>query len=162
MDLLTQLDSDIDLLLKIMSSSVAFISRKAKHAPLPSSTIPLTILGKTEAIEPDAMDEAIGELVTDLVEKAAGIREIIEHLPTKESLSGDAELEQELGRLEGEMRGVNEEYRAAVEECKVLQGEVGELVRLISERQAEGRAWLVNELDGGKAISKQAVEGRIG
>ncbi len=103
MDLLTQLDNDIDLLLKIMSSSVAFISRKAKHQPLPSSSIPLTILGKTESIEPSDMDEAISELVSDLVEKASSIREIIEHLPTPESLGGDRELEQELAGLEGQV-----------------------------------------------------------
>ncbi len=45
-----------------MSSSIAYISRKAKHTPLPSSSIPLTILGKTESIEPTDMDEAIPSL----------------------------------------------------------------------------------------------------
>lgn len=151
MDLLTQLDSDIDLLLKIMSSSVAFISRKAKHAILPTSTVPLTILGKTEAIEPEEMDQAIAELVEDLIEKADSIRAIIRHLPTEESLGGDAELEAELERMEAEMKVVNDEYRSAVQEAERLRVEVGELVRLISERQIEGRAWLVNELDGGNS-----------
>ena len=89
MDLLTQLDSSLDLLLSIMSSSIAYISRKAKHSPLPASTIPLTILGKTEAIEADEMDAAIAELVEDLVAKADQIRAIIEHLPTEQSLGGD-------------------------------------------------------------------------
>lgn len=148
MDLLTQLDSDIDLLLKIMSSSVAFISRKAKHSILPASTVPLTILGKTEAIEPDEMDHAIAELVEDLVEKADSIRAIIKHLPTEESLGGDAELEAELKRMETEMKVFNDDYRSAVQEAERLRVEVGELVRLLSERQTEGRAWLVNELEG--------------
>lgn len=158
MDLLTQLDNDLDLLLRIMSSSIAYISRKAKHTPLPSSSIPLTILGKTESIEPTDMDEAISELVSDLVEKASSIREIIEHLPTAESLGGDKELAEELGRLEGELGEVNGEYRSVVEECRVLRGEVGELVRRVAEGQREGRAWLVNELEG----KAKDGEGRIG
>ncbi|CBQ71789.1 conserved hypothetical protein [Sporisorium reilianum SRZ2] len=158
MDLLTQLDSDIDLLLKIMSSSVAFISRKAKHAVLLASTIPLTILGKTEAIEPDDMDHAIAELVDDLVAKADSIRAIIRHLPTEECLGGDVELEAELARLETEMQGANEGYREAVREAERLRAEVGELVRLISERQVEGRAWLVSELEGNHGAQATAVE----
>ncbi|CDR88648.1 uncharacterized protein SPSC_05252 [Sporisorium scitamineum] len=156
MDLLTQLDNDIDMLLKVMSSSVAYVSRKAKHSVLPDSSVPLTILGKTEAIEPEEMDQAIAELVEDLVEKADSIRAIIRHLPTEESLGGDAELEAELKRMEGEMKVVNDEYRSAVQEAERFRVEVGELVRLISERQIEGRAWLVNELEGndsGKSVS---------
>lgn len=148
MDLLTQLDTSLDLLLKIMSSSIAFISRKASHTPLPSSTIPLTVLGKTEAITPSEMDEAISELVSDLVAKAQSIREIIEHLPTKESLGGDEELAEELRRVEGEMKEVNQEYRRAVEEVKGLKEEVEGLCRMVAEEQARGRGWLVRELEG--------------
>lgn len=156
MDLLTQLDSDIDLLLQIMSSSVAFISRKAKHSPLPSSSIPLTILGKTEAISPAEMEDAIGELVSDLVEKASSIREIILHLPTEGSLGGEVELQSDLRRVEEEMEGVNREYRAAVEEVKALKGEVRELVLLVEQAGREGRAWLVEELEAPK---RGAIEG---
>lgn len=148
MDLLTQLDSDIDLLLKIMSSSVAFISRKAKHTPLPTSTIPLTILGETEAIEPAEMDDAIAELVADLVEKADSIRTIIHHLPTKESLGGDQELENDLASLQAQMSKTNAEYRSALLDAKELHDEVGTLVRLVSDRHKEARAWLMSELEG--------------
>ncbi|SNX83324.1 uncharacterized protein MEPE_02031 [Melanopsichium pennsylvanicum] len=147
MDLLTQLDTSLDLLLKIMSSSIAYISRKAKHTQLPGSTIPLTILGKTEAIQPDEMQEAISELVSDLVEKAQSIREIILHLPTPESLGGDQELNKDLQIMQVEMKSLNNEYRAAVQEIKILNDEVRQLVRLIAEQQREGRVWLVNELE---------------
>lgn len=157
MDLLTQLDSDIDLLLKIMSSSISFISRKAKHTPLPSTTIPLTILGKTEAIEPAEMDDAIAELVSDLVEKAQSIREIILHLPTKESLGGDEELEKHLAAMQEEMKEVNEEYRAAVLEVGVLREEVRGLLEVVCEGGREGRAWLVRELEG-KGSGTQAIQ----
>lgn len=157
MDLLTQLDSDLDLLLRIMSSSIAYISRKAKHTPLPSSTVPLTILGKTESIEPAEMDEAINELVTDLVEKAASIREIILHLPTRESLGTDDELQNALTGLQREMDTANQEYISAVSAAKVLQKEVSELVQLVAEQQRQGRSWLVKELEQPtESVAKQA------
>lgn len=156
MDLLTQLDSEIDLLLKIMSSSISFISRKAIHSTLPSSSIPLTILGKTEAISEAEMDEAIAELVQDLVEKAASIKEIIQHLPTEGSLGGDKELEQDLTRMESEMKVVNTEYKEAREEVEILREEVRELVKVLSEKSQEGRRWLVSELEG-----KQQSQGAI-
>lgn len=150
MDLLTQLDSEIDLLLSIMSSSIAYISRKARHTVLPSSTIPLTILGKTESISAEEMDAAISELVTDLVDKAESIKQIIQHLPTEQDLGGEQELTAELQSMEKEMRVVNDEYRAVKEQVGRLKGEVEELVRLASERQREGRSWLVEELMGGE------------
>lgn len=137
MDLLTQLDKDIDLLLKIMSSSIAYISRKAKHQQLPQSAVPLTILGKTEAVEPEVMDESIQELVEDLVTKAREIQEIILHIPD-DNLGDDAALvslflallysdwnasaemnpkQKELEHLEAEMKEANVEYRKAVKEA---------------------------------------------
>ncbi|SPO24756.1 uncharacterized protein UTRI_01728_B [Ustilago trichophora] len=147
MDVLTQLDSALDLLLSIMSSSIAYTSRKAIHATLPSSTIPLTILGKTEAISPTEMDEAISELVSDLVEKAESIRSIILHLPTTEALGNEDELGQELDRLQREMSEVNKEYRRVVEEVKGLRGEVEQLARALGDKLRDGRGWLVRELE---------------
>lgn len=162
MDLLSQLDESLDLLLKIMSSSISFISRKALHTALPHSTIPLTILGKTEAISETEMDDAILELVSDLVEKAEHIREIIMHLPTESALGGEEELEGELGRLEREMRGVNEEYRVVREEVESLRGEVGGLVRALGERRKESRGWLVRELEEGGSSEASRADGWVG
>lgn len=146
MDLLTQLDTSLDLLLQIMSSSIAYISRKAKHQQLPSSSVPLTILGKTEAIEQDEMDQAIQELVTDLVEKAQAIKQIISHLPTKESLGSDDDLAHNLGQIQSELNQVNKEYKAAVEEAGALQSQVADLLRIVEERYRQNRGWLISEL----------------
>ncbi|SPC66836.1 uncharacterized protein UHOD_02338 [Ustilago sp. UG-2017b] len=148
MDLLTQLDTSLDLLLRIMSSSIAYISRKALHTPLPSSTVPLTVLGKTEAIDPVEMDDAIAELVSDLVDKAQSIREIIQHLPTKQSLGGDQELETHLKRLQEEMRDANQEYSQVRLEVDHLRAEVEALCRVLAEERRVGRGAFVKELEG--------------
>ncbi|SPO43993.1 uncharacterized protein PSANT_01678 [Moesziomyces antarcticus] len=147
MDLLTQLDGDIDLLLKIMSSSVAFISRKASHTPLPSSTIPLSVLGKTEAITPAEMDEAIAELVSDLIEKADSIRSIIRHLPTAQDLATDTQLQTQLDQIQSEMAHANHEYQEAVHMAKELKQEVEGLLEVVADTHSASRAWLVHELE---------------
>ncbi|SPO23050.1 uncharacterized protein UTRI_01728 [Ustilago trichophora] len=158
MDVLTQLDSALDLLLSIMSSSIAYTSRKAIHMTLPSSTIPLTILGKTEAISVDEMDEAISELVTDLVEKAESIRSIILHLPTEEALGGEQELKSELDGLQREMQEVNMEYKRVVKEVDELKKEVEDSSRFLGDRLRDGRGWLVRELEESKEQSQETRE----
>ncbi|ETS62802.1 hypothetical protein PaG_02552 [Moesziomyces aphidis] len=146
MDLLTQLDGDIDLLLKIMSSSVAFISRKAQHTPLPSSSIPLSVLGKTEAISPTEMDEAIAELVSDLIEKADSIRSIIHHLPTAQDLATDTQLQTQLDQIQYDMQRANHEYEQAVHMANELRKEVKALLQVVADTHSASRAWLVHEL----------------
>ncbi|KIS70403.1 uncharacterized protein UMAG_11681 [Mycosarcoma maydis] len=147
MDLLTQLDNDIDLLLKIMSSSIAYISRKAKHAPLPDSTIPLTVLGKTEAVSAVELDASISELVADLVDKADSIREIIEHLPTEASLGGDTELQHQLMAMQSELQTVNKSYMQLSTQVDSLSAEVRELLGLLTQSHSDARRWLVDQLD---------------
>ncbi|KAN0063287.1 hypothetical protein ACQY0O_004451 [Thecaphora frezii] len=144
MDLLTQLDNDIDLLLKIMSSSIAYVSRKAKHQQLPDSTIPLTITGKTEAVEPQEMRESINELVHDLVLKAKQIQDIILHLPD-DKLGEDHALQQDLAQLETQLHAANQDYRAAVKEAQSLRAEIQSLIRQLCDGQASLRTWLISQ-----------------
>ncbi|EPQ26561.1 uncharacterized protein PFL1_05883 [Pseudozyma flocculosa PF-1] len=144
MDLVTQLDNDIDLLLKIMSSSIAYVSRKAKHQQLPDSLVPLTITGRTEAVEPHEMSESIDELVADLVLKAKEIQEIILHLPD-DKLGEDETLQRDLAQLESEMRVANQDYRQALKEAETLRDQVKTLTRQLCDGQAELRAWLVKD-----------------
>ncbi|PWZ00692.1 hypothetical protein BCV70DRAFT_199960 [Testicularia cyperi] len=146
MDLLTQLDGDIDLLLKIMSSSVAYVSRKAKHEVLPGTTLPLTVLGQTESIPPNEMRESIAELVADLVAKAQEIHTVIQHLPDQ-SIGDESQLRVDLGSLESQLRLANDEYRAAVQEAKDLHSRVALLQEAVAREFQNSRAWLATRID---------------
>ncbi|PWN47232.1 hypothetical protein IE53DRAFT_321569 [Violaceomyces palustris] len=117
MDLLTQLDNDIDLLLKIMSSSIAYVSRKASHTQLPGSDVPIALLGRTEAVPPPVMSESINELVQDLVQKANEVKQIILHLPDDNLSLLPPEQEQDLKSLQDQMLEANREYKEAIAEA---------------------------------------------
>lgn len=142
MDLLTQLDSEVDLLLKIMSSSIAYVSRKAQHQQLPPLHIPLTILGQTEAIAPAEMHDSAAELVADLVHKAAEIKSIILHLPGR--TTDDAQLTTDLHALQTQLHTANAEYRAACTQAAHLHTAISALLTQVSAHQQHVTAWLAS------------------
>lgn len=158
-DLLTQLDSEVDLLLKIMSSSIAYVSRKAQHQPLPyddnpaAAAIPLTILGQTEAISPQEMHESAAELVSDLVNKASEIKAIILHLPDTNSAADtgssaadvdDVQLRSDLHTLERELHDANAEYEAASAQAADLHAAISSLLAQVCAHQQDVTAWLAS------------------
>lgn len=156
MDLLTQLDSEVDLLLKIMSSSIAYVSRKAQHQQLPandgstSAAIPLTILGQTEAISPTDMHDSAAELVADLVQKATEIKSIILHLPdtqpgtTSANDGDDSQLQSDLQNLESQLHVANKEYQAACSQAAELHAAISALLAQVCAHQQDVTAWLAS------------------
>lgn len=80
MDRVTQLEEAYDTLLRIMAAAIAYLSRKAPHMQV-NPTVPLTLLGNTEAIAPEDLASSRTELVEDLVLQAKEVSWRIDQLP---------------------------------------------------------------------------------
>lgn len=80
MDAITELENSLDTLLKVMASAIAYLSRKAGHQQV-NAAVPLTTLGNTEGLTPEALAASRDELVDDLVAQACDVERRIYALP---------------------------------------------------------------------------------
>ena len=81
MSAITELEDSLDMLLKVMASAIAYLSRKAAHTQV-NPTVPLTTLGNTDAPSFEALQGTRAELVQDIVSQAQDVQLRISHLPT--------------------------------------------------------------------------------
>ncbi|PCH33127.1 hypothetical protein WOLCODRAFT_134943 [Wolfiporia cocos MD-104 SS10] len=111
MDRITQLQDEIQQLLTIMSSSIAYLTSRANFKQV-GPDVPITKQRKPDKVDAAELFEANKkELVTDLVVKAKQVDYLIQSLPEPEAEKAQAH---RLQALEDEMTRVNEDYLLAV------------------------------------------------
>lgn len=76
---LTELEDSLDTLLKVMASAIAYMSRKSSHKQV-DPQVPLTTMGNTEGLPPDALNASRDELVSDLILQAKDVKQRIDAL----------------------------------------------------------------------------------
>ncbi|GAA5875422.1 hypothetical protein JCM3774_002980 [Rhodotorula dairenensis] len=124
MDRLTQTQNSIDDLVRIMYSSLSYLSRKAQFKQInPNFPVTQSIPG---ADSPDTYQENRKELVGDFLRKAKQLEYLISVLPSAappaaaedgSSPNGD---ELEFARLEEQVQVANQEYLEALEQAETL------------------------------------------
>ncbi|KDQ51316.1 hypothetical protein JAAARDRAFT_140394 [Jaapia argillacea MUCL 33604] len=131
MDRITQLQDEIQQLLTIMSSSIAYLTTRSNFLQV-SQDVPVTKQRPAEKYDaPDVLDANKKELVTDLVVKAKQIEYLIQSLPEVEM---EEEQAKRLQHLEDEMTQANAEYIGAVNRAKDLHKQVSDVLReMLSE-----------------------------
>lgn len=129
-DLISQLESDLALMLQIMTSSLHFLTHRSAHVQI-NDLIPLfqpTNLAQSNAtnylIDSESMSDNIDELTDDLVLKAKQMEELIERLPKQ---ANEEIVQQELKQIDQEMVSVNQEYRTALRDA----GEQGIIAKVV-------------------------------
>ncbi|KAJ3799564.1 hypothetical protein GGU11DRAFT_492089 [Lentinula aff. detonsa] len=126
MDRITQLQDEIQQLLMIMSTSIAYLTSRANFIQV-SPQIPITKQRNPEKYDtPEVFEANKKELVTDLIRKAKQVEYLINSLPEPEPEEIQAE---RLQRLEEEMQLANVDYIQAVNRLKTLHAQVSELLR---------------------------------
>ncbi|KAI6020894.1 hypothetical protein BKA83DRAFT_100883 [Pisolithus microcarpus] len=126
MDRITQLQDEIQRILVIMSSSIAYLTTRSTFLQV-SEEIPITKQRNPDKFDPPEVFEANKrELVDDLIMKAKQIEVLIQSLPAPEPEEQQAKRLQE---LENEMTVANQEYTQAVERAKKLHNQFSELLR---------------------------------
>ncbi|KAJ4001197.1 hypothetical protein F5050DRAFT_1817987 [Lentinula boryana] len=139
MDRITQLQDEIQQLLMIMSTSIAYLTSRANFIQV-SPQIPITKQRNPEKYDtPEVFEANKKELVTDLIRKAKQVEYLINSLPEPEPEEIQA---QRLQRLEEEMQLANVDYIQAVNRLKTLHAQVSELLRSmlteVDERLVDG------------------------
>ncbi|KAJ3727881.1 hypothetical protein EV361DRAFT_882798 [Lentinula raphanica] len=131
MDRITQLQDEIQQLLMIMSTSIAYLTSRANFVQV-SPHIPITKQRNPEKYDaPEIFEANKKELVTDLIRKAKQVEYLINSLPEPEPEELQAE---RLQRLEEEMQVANADYIQAMNRLKNLHAQVAELLRsMLSE-----------------------------
>ncbi|KAJ7030324.1 hypothetical protein C8F04DRAFT_1006020 [Mycena alexandri] len=131
MDRITQLQDEIQQLLTIMSSTIAYLASRSNFVQI-SEEIPIT-----KQRNPDKYDtpEALEELVTDLIVKAKQVECLIESLPEPEA---EEERAKRLQALDDEMTVVNDEYIRAVARSKDRHSQITDTLRLMLEETDAG------------------------
>ncbi|KAJ3718120.1 hypothetical protein DFJ43DRAFT_779888 [Lentinula guzmanii] len=143
MDRITQLQDEIQQLLMIMSTSIAYLTSRANFIQV-SPQIPITKQRNPEKYDtPEVFEANKKELVTDLIRKAKQVEYLINSLPEPEPEEIQAE---RLQRLEEEMQLANVDYIQAVNRLKTLHAQVSELLRSMLT-EVDGR--LVDISNGG-------------
>lgn len=125
MSAITELEDSLDMLLKVMASAIAYLSRKAAHTQV-NPTVPLTTLGNTDAPSFEALQGTRAELVQDIVSQAQDVQLRISHLPTT-MLSEDEHVRMadlprkacEICALETELQEANREYIQSLDEARM-------------------------------------------
>lgn len=119
-DVISTIESDLTLLVQIMSASIHYISTKSAHVQM-NATIPQynpVGSGQVHAskflVDQEIMAESIEELSDDLVGKIKDIEKLVKQLPRQVD---DQSFQLELDQLQQQMAGVNEEYRNALNEA---------------------------------------------
>ncbi|KAI8983290.1 hypothetical protein BD414DRAFT_490468 [Trametes punicea] len=126
MDRITQLQDEIQQLLTIMSSSIAYLTSRANFVQV-SQEIPITKSRPTEKYDPpDVFEANKKELVTDLIVKAKQVEYLIQSLPEPDPEEKQVE---RLQALEDEMTEANAEYVQAVNRAKSLHAQMCDVLR---------------------------------
>ncbi|KAJ3892166.1 hypothetical protein GG344DRAFT_76180 [Lentinula edodes] len=148
MDRITQLQDEIQQLLMIMSTSIAYLTNRTNFIQV-SPEIPITKQRNPDKYDtPDVFEANKKELVTDLIRKAKQVEYLINSLPEPEPEEIQA---QRLQQLEDEMQLANTEYIQAVNRLKALHEQVTELLRSMLTEVNEGLVDDTNDsIDAGK------------
>ncbi|EPQ61310.1 hypothetical protein GLOTRDRAFT_113685 [Gloeophyllum trabeum ATCC 11539] len=126
MDRITQLQDEIQQLLTIMSSSIAYLTTRVNFAQV-SEDIPVTKQRNPDKYDPPEVLEANKkELVTDFIVKAKQIEYLIQSLPEPEP---EEEQAKRLQVLEDEMTQANTEYLRAVARAKDLHRQISDVLK---------------------------------
>ncbi|KAI0369871.1 hypothetical protein BV20DRAFT_945179 [Pilatotrama ljubarskyi] len=126
MDRITQLQDEIQQLLTIMSSSIAYLTSRANFVQV-SQEIPITKSRNPEKYDPpDVFEANKKELVTDLIVKAKQVEYLIQSLPEPDPEEKQVE---RLQVLEEEMTQANAEYIQAVSRAKNLHAQICDVLR---------------------------------
>ncbi|KAJ7737557.1 hypothetical protein B0H16DRAFT_1661878 [Mycena metata] len=137
MDRITQLQDEIQQLLTIMSSTIAYLTSRSNFVQI-SPEIPITKQRNPEKYDPPEVFEANKkELVTDLIVKAKQVEYLIKSLPEPELEEDQAK---RLQALDDEMTIANEEYIQAVARSKDLHAQITDTLRLMLEETDTGLA----------------------
>ena len=119
-DLISQLECDLALMLQIMTSTLHFLTHRSAHVQI-NNTIPLfqpTNLAQSHAtnhlIDAETMSENIDELTDDLVLKAKEMERLLQRLPKQ---MNENSVKVELEQIDGEMIIANQEYRDALRDA---------------------------------------------
>ncbi|GAA5841810.1 hypothetical protein JCM11251_004070 [Rhodosporidiobolus azoricus] len=147
MDRLTQTQNSIDDLVRIISSTLSYLSRKASFKQI-NPNFPVT-QAIPEAESPEVFEANKKELVTDFLLKAKQLEFLIDALPSPppsagqeavETAGGGKEDEEEFKKLEEEMRKVNDEYFEALGEAEDLHKQLEASLRGVLESRSTGTA----------------------
>ncbi|TFK89287.1 hypothetical protein K466DRAFT_645045 [Polyporus arcularius HHB13444] len=126
MDRITQLQDEIQQLLTIMSSSIAYLTSRSNFLQV-SPEIPVTKSRNADKYDPpDVLEANKKELVSDLIVKAKQVEYLIQSLPEPDPEEKQVE---RLQALEDEMAQANAEYVQAVNRAKSLHGQICEVLR---------------------------------
>ncbi|KAF9527909.1 hypothetical protein CPB83DRAFT_855402 [Crepidotus variabilis] len=126
MDRITQLQDEIQKLLLIMSSTIAYLTSRANFLQV-SAEVPVTKQRNPERYDaPDVFEANQKEMVTDLIVKVKQIEYLINSLPEPEAEEAQAK---RLQNLEDEMNIANAEYARAVSRAKGLHSQISEVLR---------------------------------
>jgi mediator of RNA polymerase II transcription subunit 21 len=145
LDLISQLESDLALMLQIMSSSLHFIATRSAHVQL-NDDIPLfqaltnaSASASRQLLSPEAMAEEIEELTDDLVGKAKEMEKLIQSIPCKRD---ESVVMKELKEIDEEMVEANKDFIEALEEVSRLRSDIDSLLRALCDDHRAGRARL--------------------
>ncbi|KAG2351481.1 hypothetical protein BDR07DRAFT_1294413 [Suillus spraguei] len=139
MDRITQLQDEIQRLLTIMSSTIAYLTARSTFLQV-SEQIPITKIRNPDKYDsPELFEANKNELVQDLIVKAKQIEYLIQSLPVPEPEEQQAN---RLQALERQMQDANEEYIQAVDRAKNLHRKISEFLRIMLDN-ADGPVGLV-------------------
>ncbi|KZT09050.1 uncharacterized protein LAESUDRAFT_735701 [Laetiporus sulphureus 93-53] len=132
MDRITQLQDELQQLLTIMSSTIAFLTSRANFMQT-SPDVPITKMRPEGKVDTPEMAEANRkELVADLIVKAKQIDYLIQSLPEPEPEEVQAN---RFRVLEEEMTEANAEYVRAVNRAKSLYQQISAVLRTMLDDQ---------------------------
>ncbi|KAJ7126039.1 hypothetical protein C8R44DRAFT_780884 [Mycena epipterygia] len=135
MDRITQLQDEIQQLLTIMSSTIAYLTSRANFVQV-SADVPITKQRNPDKYDtPEVFEANKKELVTDLIIKAKQVEYLIKSLPEPEPEEDQAK---RLQALDEEMTVANEEYIHAVARSKDLHSQITDVLRLMLEETDTG------------------------
>ncbi|KAF8148535.1 hypothetical protein K438DRAFT_1936052 [Mycena galopus ATCC 62051] len=135
MDRITQLQDEIQHLLTILSSTIAYLTSRADFVQV-SADVPITKQRNPEKYDtPEVFEANKKELVTDLIVKAKQVEYLIKSLPEPEP---EEEQAKRLKILDEEMTVVNEEYMQAVARSKDLHAQINDVLRLMLQETETG------------------------
>ncbi|GAA5944221.1 Srb7p [Sporobolomyces koalae] len=130
MDRLTQTQNSIDELVRIMSSSLSYLSRKSNFKQV-NENFPIT--QSIPNADPDDVFEANRkELVTDLLRKAKQLEFLIDSLPSPPP-EEDVRTGQDLAHLESELQAANQDYLETLTEADRLHARLSESLKALLE-----------------------------
>jgi len=128
MDRITQLQEGIEQLLIIMSSSIAYLTKKSTFKQL-SDQIPVTRARPADKVDStEVFEHTKQELVSDLIRKAKQVELLITSLPVPEP---EEEHVARLAELQKEMAAANEEYRVAVARTQDLHRQISNILHVM-------------------------------